>query len=108
MTTEIPEETYRGSTCGHVYAYVPVGFSQSLARRIVESKSFYPFPSLSHSMPFLFFLLFRVVAYTRDTSAASGRVRDVTYASYIQRCPYGPVSAKSTVEAIGDGSIVGI
>lgn len=95
--------------CGHMHAYVP--YNRPIGDvRPVESwnrcrlpPSLYLFLSFPSSVRL--FLLFRVAAHgARDTSAASGRVRDVICELYCTggRCPYGRVLEEPTLlDAIG-------
>jgi len=83
---------------GHVHAYVPYDLSIDSSQFDPSNRgievlplSFHPFLSLSSFLPVLF-LLFRVVAYeARDTSAASGRVRDVILVLYYTGRPTLPI-----------------
>lgn len=85
--TREPKEARHRFTWTRVRVRAVRSVDRLLAIRPVESwnrssLSFYPFLSLSFFFPVLF-LLFRVVVYeARDTSAASGRVRDVILVLY--------------------------
>jgi len=82
-------------TCTRTCPTICRSILRSSTRRIVESKSFLARFILSSRSPRfspVLFLLFRVVAYeARDTSAASGRVRDVILVLYYTGRPTLPI-----------------